>query len=124
MARAVFFRSVTIVTDFLLVFITAMVVIPTLGAWLHQQSGAAQGSLTMAGTIAMWLTPLCFLVIILAAGEIAVMRALWRWGTRRIQKIRDPRAGEADTATTSGPSRGPAAQAGRHGGKNTRTRRT
>ncbi|MFK0244583.1 hypothetical protein ACIQUM_07780 [Amycolatopsis azurea] len=94
------YRAVTLVADVLLAFITATVIIPTLAAWLHQQSGAAHGSLTMAGTIALWLMPLFFLVTLLAAGEIATMRAVWRWATGRIQKART--AG-AERATTDRP---------------------
>lgn len=96
------FRAVLLVVDCLLAFITAVVIIPQLGAWLHQQSGASQGALTAAGTIAMWLMPFLFLVALLAAGEIVFMRGLWRWATRMITKIRDARRGAtgADAAST------------------------
>lgn len=99
---AVFFRSVVLIADYLLALSTAMVLIPMLGAWLHQQSGAAGGQLTMAGTIAMWIAPLAFLVIVLAAGEIAAMRAMWGWSTRRIQAVRDARA-EAQAPSAPAP---------------------
>lgn len=92
---AVFFRLVVLIADYLLVLSTAIVLIPMLGAWLHQQSGAVYGDLNMAGTIAMWISPLLFLVLVLAAGEIAVMRAMWFWASRRIQSIRDARGGDA-----------------------------
>ncbi|QXV57379.1 hypothetical protein CVV72_10385 [Amycolatopsis sp. TNS106] len=91
-ALILFYRGITLVADFLLACITATVVIPTLAAWLHQQSGAPRGSLTMTGAIALWIMPLFFLVVILAAGEIAAMRALWHWGTRKIHKVRVGRA--------------------------------
>ena len=68
-----------------------------LGAWLHQRSGASRGALSADGSIAMWLMPLLFLVALLAAGEIVVMRGMWRWATRMIAKIRDAR-GEATGA--------------------------
>ncbi|MDQ1031423.1 hypothetical protein QF035_009005 [Streptomyces umbrinus] len=92
-----FFRVIVLLADCLLAFITAMVIIPLLGAWLHQQSGASRGALSVDGTIAMWLMPLLFLVALLAAGEIVVMRGMWRWATRMIAKIRDAR-GEATGA--------------------------
>ncbi|WP_412075406.1 hypothetical protein ACLF6K_05660 [Streptomyces xanthophaeus] len=92
-----FFRAIVLLADYLLAFITAVVIIPLLGAWLHQQSGASRGSLSADGTIAMWLMPLLFLVALLAAGEIVVMRSMWRWATRMIAKIRDAR-GEATGA--------------------------
>ncbi|MFD8633932.1 hypothetical protein [Streptomyces sp. NPDC059533] len=92
-----FFRAVVLLADYLLALITAVVVIPLLGAWLHQQSGASRVALSADGTIAMWLVPLLFLVALLAAGEIAVMRGMWRWATRMIAKIQDAR-GEATGA--------------------------
>ncbi|MBK3582441.1 hypothetical protein JHN49_01410 [Streptomyces sp. MBT57] len=93
-AWAGFFRAIVLLADYLLAIITAVVVIPMLGAWLHQQSGAARGALSGDGTIAIWLMPLLFLVALIVAGEIVVMRSMWRWATRMIAKIRDAR-GEA-----------------------------
>ncbi len=95
---AVLVRSVVLVADYLLVSATATVVIPMLGAWLHQQSGAAHGELTAAGTIAIWLMPLAFLVIVLAAGEIAVMRGMWRGGGQMIARARSRRATNREDA--------------------------
>ncbi|NEA20727.1 hypothetical protein [Streptomyces halstedii] len=86
-----FCRAIVLLADYLLAFVTAVVIIPLLGAWLHQQSGASRGALSADGTAAMWLMPLLFLVALLAAGEIVVMRAMWRWATRVIAKIRDAR---------------------------------
>ncbi|MFI9629326.1 hypothetical protein [Streptomyces sp. NPDC052042] len=114
----VFIRSVVLIADYLLAYVTATVVIPMLGAWLHQQSGASQGALTSAGTIAMWLTPLLFLVLLITAGVLVLMRGLWRWGTRLIQKVRDGRTGGPDAAL----SRAPAAQTETRNKKNTRKR--
>ncbi|MFJ3858313.1 hypothetical protein ACIPRL_18960 [Streptomyces sp. NPDC090085] len=98
-----FFRAVVLLADYLLAFITAVVILPLLGAWLHQRSGASQGALSADGTIAMWLMPLLFLVALLAAGEIAVMRGMWRWATRMIAKIQDAR-GEATGADVASKS--------------------
>ncbi|MEW2413067.1 hypothetical protein AB0953_04995 [Streptomyces sp. NPDC046866] len=86
-----FFRAVVLLADYLLACITAVVIIPLLGAWLHQQSGASRVALSADGTIAMWLIPLLFLVALLVAGEIVVMRGMWRWATRMIAKIQDAR---------------------------------
>ncbi|MFD0269372.1 hypothetical protein ACFVGY_22810 [Streptomyces sp. NPDC127106] len=98
-----FFRAVVLLADYLLACITAVVVIPLLGAWLHQQSGASRVALSGDGTIAMWLMPLLFLVALLAAGEIVVMRGMWRWATRMIAKIQDARGEvtEADVTPES-----------------------
>ncbi|MFD4475830.1 hypothetical protein ACFWPU_06910 [Streptomyces sp. NPDC058471] len=92
-----FFRAIVLLADYLLAVITAMVIIPLLGAWLHQQLGASRGALSADGSIAMWLMPLLFLVALLVAGEIVVMRGMWRWATRMIANIRDAR-GEATGA--------------------------
>jgi len=80
---AVFFRSVVLIADYVLASMTAMVVIPMLGAWLHRQSGAASGDLTMA------------------AAEIAAMRGMWRWSTRRIRAVRDARTPALAPATSA-----------------------
>ncbi|MFD3970253.1 hypothetical protein [Streptomyces cyaneofuscatus] len=90
-AWAGFFRAIVLLADYLLAIITAVVIIPMLGAWLHQQSGAARGALSADGTIAIWLMPLLFLVALIVAGEFVVMRSMWRWATRMIAKIRDAR---------------------------------
>ncbi|MFE7117381.1 hypothetical protein ACFU99_18405 [Streptomyces sp. NPDC057654] len=112
MVWAGFLRVIVLLADYLLAFITAVVIIPLLGAWLHQQSGASRGALSADGTIAMWLMPLLFLVAVLAVGEIVVMRGMWRWATRMTVKIRDargeaPRAGVTakSTARTAGQGR-------------------
>ncbi|MFD7537480.1 hypothetical protein [Streptomyces sp. NPDC059819] len=83
-----FFRAIVLLADYVLAFITATAVIPLLGAWLHQRSGASRGALGADGTIAMWLMPLFFLVALLVAGEIVMMRGMWHWATRRVAKIR------------------------------------
>lgn len=98
---AAFYRSVVLIADYLLGLGVAIVVIPMIAAWLHRESGVAAGQLTMSGTIAMWMAPLLFVVLILAAGVIAVMRAMWRWSSRRIQHVRDVRA-EASGSTSTG----------------------
>jgi hypothetical protein len=82
---------VVLFADYVLAMLTAVVVIPMLGAWMHTESGASRGGLSGDGTIAMWLVPLLFLVAMLTAGEIVLMRGMWRWGTRRIEAIRDRR---------------------------------
>ncbi|MFD2024176.1 hypothetical protein [Promicromonospora aerolata] len=114
-----FYRTVVLAGDYLLAFISAMVVIPSLGAWLHAQSGASQGGLTEAGTVAMWLMPFLFLVALLVAGEIALMRGMWRWATRMIARIRDSRTKETETETES-ETTVPRARTGRQSKRNHR----
>jgi len=93
MVWSVFFRSVVLLTYYLMAVATAQGVIPALGMWLHQQSGAARGELNLDGTIAMWVMPLLFMVALLLIGEVALMRAMWRWSSRMIAKMR----GSAET---------------------------
>ncbi|MEW1548338.1 hypothetical protein [Streptomyces tsukubensis] len=95
-----FFRVIVLLADYLLAFITAVVIIPLLGAWLHQQSGTSRGAFSADGTVAMWLMPLLFLVALLAVGEIVVMRGMWRWATRMIVKVRDARGEVAGAGVT------------------------
>ncbi|AXE23947.1 hypothetical protein C0216_11190 [Streptomyces globosus] len=95
-----FFRAVVLLADYLLACITAVVIIPLLGAWLHQQSGASRVALSADGTVAMWLMPLLFLVALLVAGEIVVMRGMWRWATRMIARIQDARGDATGTHVT------------------------
>lgn len=98
---AVFFRSVVLIADYLLASSTATVLIPLLGAWLHQRSGLGGGQLSVAGTIAMWIAPFAFLVLVLAVGEIAAMRAMWGWATRRIQNIENTREARDNGGATA-----------------------
>lgn len=87
-------RAATLVLDYLLVMVTAVGVIPMIGLYLHQASGAAQNELTTSGTVALWIVPLLFVVTVLAVAEIALMRWLWRAGGRRIAKIREHHAAQ------------------------------
>ncbi|MDT8913570.1 hypothetical protein [Amycolatopsis sp. PS_44_ISF1] len=114
---AMVLRLVVLIADYLLAFVTATVVVPMFAAWLHQQSGAAAGNLTAAGAFAMWLTPLLFLVAILAAGEIAAMRALWHWSTRSIKKTRDRHVSEHGGSAPTAPPQPHQASGKRHSTK-------
>jgi hypothetical protein len=81
-------RLATVLVDYLLVLTTALSVIPMLGAYLHQQSGASLGDPTASGAIALWLVPFLFVVVMLAVAQIAFMRWLWRAGSARIASIK------------------------------------
>jgi hypothetical protein len=94
---AVVIRAATLVVDYLLVTVTAVGIIPMIGLYLHQVSGAAQIELTTSGTVALWIVPLLFVVTLLAVAEIALMRWLWRAGGRRIAAIREHHADQKIT---------------------------
>lgn len=86
-AFAALLHGLVLVVDWIMAFVTATGVIPTLAAYLHRESGASRGQLTVDGTIALWAAPLLFLVLVLAAGELVLMRGMWRWAARRVQRI-------------------------------------
>lgn len=95
-AKAGFIRASILVFDWLLIFTTATSLVPALGAWLHMESGAAAPGVGVDGLIAVWLVPLLFVVGMLMIGEVAIMRALWRAGTRKIERMRAQPESEAD----------------------------
>jgi hypothetical protein len=97
-------RSIVLISFYLIAAVTAQAIIPALALWLHQESGATMGQLTAEGTIAMWVMPLLFMVAMLVAAELAVMRAMWRWSSRMITKLHAPSA-EVEDAQTIEPAR-------------------
>lgn len=90
-------RAGTLFFDYLLITATAFAVIPMLGAYMHQQSGLSQNQVTADGTVAMWLIPFLFVVVMLTLAEFMLMRFLWRAGTRKIQRMKE----RAETQSTS-----------------------
>lgn len=98
-------RTSTLVFDWLLVFTTATSLVPALGAWLHMTSGAAGPGVGVDGLIAVWLVPLLFVVGMLMIGELVLMRALWRAGTRKIERMRAQLEPEDDAGECARPGR-------------------
>jgi hypothetical protein len=105
--KTVFFRGIVLLADYVLAIVTAMVFIPLMGAWLHQQAGLTETSLVGAAGIAMWLVPFLFLVVLLVAGELAIMRSMWRWSTVRLSAL-----SETSTADGRGTAGGSTPRAG------------
>lgn len=91
-------RTATLIVDYLMVMVTAVGIIPMIGLYLHQASGAAQSELTTSGTVALWVVPFLFVVTLLALAEITLMRWLWRAGGRRITLIREHHAARKITS--------------------------
>lgn len=71
-------RVLVIIFDYVIVTVSATMIVPALGAWLHQQSNTAGLQLNDAGVIALWLMPFAFITVMLAVAEIAWMRWMWR----------------------------------------------
>lgn len=75
--RRLMARFAVAIACYLIVFVTAMTIIPSLGAWLHQESGASLPGVNTAGLVALWLAPFGFLCLMLAVAEIALIRWMW-----------------------------------------------
>lgn len=80
-------HALVLLLDYLIAVVTATTVIPALGAWLHEQSGASQGQLTEAGTFALWAMPLLFMTALLVCAEFVLMRGMWRGASRIAAKV-------------------------------------
>lgn len=94
---ALILRVLVLFADYLLVMVTAIAVIPSFGAWLHQQTGAGQESLNSDGRLGVWLVPLLFVTLLLAAGEFCMMRGMWHWSSRMIVAIKTGKPASAST---------------------------
>lgn len=94
-------RLGTVVAAYVLAFLSATQVVPVIGLYLYQQSGVATSATPVAtnGLLAVWVVPFVFVVALLAVAEVALMRWLWRLGTRRIERLR-----ARDTETTTQPA--------------------
>lgn len=94
-------RVVTVVGYYLMVTVSVFSVIPFIGAWIHQQGLGGRGPVSTDMLIAMWIMPFAFLVLMLAVGEMAVMRKMWRAGSRKIAQIKAHRGEQTSTEVTA-----------------------
>lgn len=95
--KIVLIRGGIVVADWLLVVATAVALLPMLGAWLHQASGAQE--LSMEGAIAFWLVPYLFVAGMIMILEVVLMRGLWQRGTAKIALLVDG-DNEAETSAS------------------------
>lgn len=104
-----FIRVGVAVFDIFLVTMTAVSLIPQIGAYMHGQS-VGQNNFNLDGEIAVWLMPLVFVVIMIAVAEIALMRYLWRRGSKQIEKLTAPAVAdlESDAKSQTVPASAPA----------------
>lgn len=84
-------HGLVIAADYMIVTFTAMAVIPSIGAYLHQASGMDQVDVTPVGTIAVWAAPFAFIVGMIFVAAYVTMRGMWRWAGRRIENLRTAR---------------------------------
>ena len=103
--RAAVIRLATLLAAYVLVFSTAFGIIPLIGMFLHQQSGAGDGGLTLDGVIAVWVVPFVFVVGVLFVAETAILRWLWRVGSRRIDAFTAARRPGIPDASDGMPAR-------------------
>lgn len=89
---AVLTRAVTLFGCYLVLVVTVFGLIPFIGAWIHQQGAGRSSNLSMDGVIAAWVVPFAFTTLLLAVAEMALMREMWRAGTRLIARIKSGRA--------------------------------
>lgn len=75
---------------------TAFGFIPALGAYMNQQAAGALGnSASLPAVIGIWAVPFIFVVAMLFALELWIIRKFWALGTRRVEKIKRTRLGES-----------------------------
>lgn len=85
---AMIVRAVVMLLDLLLVAMTAMSIIPSVAMYLHREllgPALLAGGVSPEGLLALWVMPMLFIVIMLAALEIVAIRVLWRWSMRLLQ---------------------------------------
>lgn len=82
------YRLLALVASWLLLVLITFGLVPMLGMWLHQSSGAASGTLTTQGSVVMWLAPYLFLLALGVAGTYHVLRSIWRLSSRGIERAR------------------------------------
>lgn len=95
----VLIRLLTVVVAYALVMVTIVSIIPNLGAYLHDVSGAASAELTETGTIALWTMPFAALTLMITVAEMSFLRWLWRKGSARIAAMQ-PSTVDAEVTTS------------------------
>lgn len=81
-------RLLTALCAYILIAVTVMYIIPLLGMFLYSQAGLNQVDANADGTIVVWLAPFAFVVIMLAALEIFMIRWMWTLGSKKIAAMK------------------------------------
>lgn len=88
-AWSLFLRGIVLAVDYVVVTVVVTGIIPMLGVFLHRQAAAAGVQLSLEGKIAVWGMPLLAATLLITTATYVLLRALWRWSSRRIEKLRD-----------------------------------
>lgn len=82
-------RVANVLFAMVLLQVTAMQALPLLAMWLHQELAAMLGAQpSIQGSLALWLIPLAFLAAAILVGEIALIKAFWRFGSKKISAMK------------------------------------
>ena len=96
-----------IVIIYVMLWTTISMIIPSVAAGLLNFSGTSPDTVRFDALMAVWFAPLLFVVFMIAAGEIYLMRKIWSLGVRVREELAaklgvssEKESAEIDTKTT------------------------
>lgn len=97
-----------IVIIYVMLWMTISMIIPSVAAGLLNFSGTSPDTVRFDALMAVWFAPLLFVVFMIAAGEIYLMRKIWSLGVRVREELAaklgvssEKESAEIDTKTTT-----------------------
>lgn len=97
-----------IVIIYVMLWMTVSMIIPSMAAGLLNFSGTSPDTVRFDALMAVWFAPLLFVVFMIAAGEIYLMRKIWSLGVRVREELAaklgvssEKESAEIDTKTTT-----------------------
>lgn len=106
---AMMLRVLVLLAMYLIVGLTAMIVLPNLAMWLYGVAGVAE--LGVEAHVALWATPLAFIVFVLVGLELKLFSIMWRAASVRIA-ARKAAADDLVPGQVEGTLRAPAVMVG------------
>ena len=93
---------------YVMLWMTISMIIPSVAAGLLNFSGTSPDTVRFDALMAVWFAPLLFVVFMIAAGEIYLMRRIWSLGVRVREELAaklgvssEKESAEIDTKTTT-----------------------
>ena len=93
---------------YVMLWMTVSMIIPSVAAGLLNFSGTSPDTVRFDALMAVWFAPLLFVVFMIAAGEIYLMRRIWSLGVRVREELAaklgvssEKESAEIDTKTTT-----------------------
>ena len=93
---------------YVMLWMTISMIIPSVAAGLLNFSGTSPDTVRFDALMAVWFAPLLFVVFMIAAGEIYLMRKIWSLGVRVREELAaklgvssEKESAEIDTKTTT-----------------------